>query len=132
MAHWSAPDLDIFSITTPRGQVGAILGPFMGGLELDPQQATQFVPLTAQAPARLGMPLFAFDTSLLIPAGLPEKRYKIHAITFTATVQSGTFAEIFYDTSVDTHAEIISEITAQQFSAARPMELYGSDFVTTW
>ena len=127
-ASWITPALDTFSYTNASGPGGRILGPsFTGGLDLD-SDSQQFEAHPKDLPARLGMPLVAFDTSSQISPGLPSTRYQINSVTFTLKMRNGSGGELQYDPNPISNAAILNEVTGSGTTTLRPMELYGVGF----
>ena len=127
-ATWSAPDLDTFSYVNASGPGGRILGPsFTGGLDLD-SGSRQFVPHGSDLPARLGMPLVAFKTSLQIPTSIDWTKYQVSSVAVTLKLMNGSGGTLIYDPSPISNAAILSEVSGGGTSTNRPMELYGVAF----
>ena len=127
IAEWIAPQLDSFFYSNAFGSGSRDLGPsFVGGLQVAAGN-TQFLAHTAQSPARLGMPLIAFDTSTQIDPQMASD-YTIESIEVTLTMQSGTLGTLLYDSTPDSRLELLAELISGNISAARPMELFGVGF----
>jgi prepilin-type N-terminal cleavage/methylation domain-containing protein/prepilin-type processing-associated H-X9-DG protein len=127
-ATWTAPDLDTFSYVNASGPGGRILGPsFTGGLDID-SNTHQFLTHAKSEPARLGMPLVAFNTSTQIATGLPSARYQINSVTMTHKMQNGSGGTLLYDPSPISNATILNEMNGGSTTTLRPMELYGVGF----
>jgi prepilin-type N-terminal cleavage/methylation domain-containing protein len=121
-AQWATSGLDSFFYTNAVGPGTRALGPtFANVFEMD-EQSGEFVPHTAADPARLGMSLVAFDTTLQIPKGLLASQYEVSAVTVTLTMESGTFANLPYDNTADSRSEVLG---LSPGDPGRPMELYG-------
>ena len=129
--QWTQPDLDWLAYANVSGSGGnRAFGPsWIGGLEIDPD-SNAFVPLGNQGPARLGMPLIAFDTTSEVPSGLSASQYQVSSVKLTATMASSTFPgeSLFYDDTPDAQAEILADIQSGNFDSQRPFELYGVGF----
>src|SRR4051812_20285437 len=84
-ANWTTSDLDTWFYTNGVSPGARALAPsFFGGVTVNPN-TQQFDPATSTDPARLGMALFAFNTSSTIASGLPASRYQVNSVTMTAT-----------------------------------------------
>jgi prepilin-type N-terminal cleavage/methylation domain-containing protein len=129
-AHWVTSDADWFSYSNGVSAGRRALAPsFTGGLEID-TQSEQFLPRTAQDPARTGTALLAFNTSTLIESGHAPHRYAISSVSVTATWTNDgvTNTALIYDDSPIAHTDIFEEVSSGQVTAQRPMELYGVGF----
>jgi len=125
---WEAPQLDTWVYANAFGGGSRAFAPtFTGGFEFDPQ-TQDFVPQTAQGPARVGMALAAFDTSSLIASGLTPSRYQINSVTVTLTMESGSGGALLYDDTPDLRTEILADVISGDYDAERPVELYGVGF----
>ena len=129
-ATWNSSNLDVFFYANAISAGQRALAPsFTGGLEVD-EQSGEFIPRSAQDPARAGMALIAFDTTQHIEPGLAPNRYEVTAVKMTATWTNDgdTSTALRYDDAPITHAEILSEYASGSVSRQRPMELYGVGF----
>ncbi len=128
-AIWDTTSFDMWSYNMAGSGGTRQLGPtFNGDLLLD--QQNQFLPRTAQEPARFGTSLFAFDTSGLVSPGLAAHRYQVSSVTFKArwTKDLPPTSTIFYEDQPVTQPEILATTISGSFSSQRPMELYGVGF----
>ena len=94
-------------------------------------QASTFsaLPETAGVEDRWGFFLVGFDTSALVPAGLPPQSYRIRSVVLRATIgQDGTF---HYDPTEDPLASYATADRAASVAdpdPGRPVELHGAGF----
>src|SRR3990172_5137141 len=124
-ANWSVSGLDLLSYYRAISPGSRALGhTWANAFELD-GGTSEFLPHTADDPARLGMSLVAFDTSAQIESGLPPSRYQVDSVTVTLTMESGTLATLYYDNTADSRDEILGIVSGD---VGRPMEMYGVGF----
>jgi len=124
-AVWSTSGLDSFFYANAVNPGTRALGPtFANAFAID-EQSGEFLPHTAADPARLGMALVVFDTSLHVDAGLPTSRYQVNSVNVRLTMESGTSASLPYDSTPDSRTEVLG---LEPGDAGRPMELYGVGF----
>ena len=128
-ASWTSSNLDAFSYPNAVSAGMRALAPtFTGGLEIDSQRG-EFVPRSAQDPARTGTAILAFDTSTQIETGLSPARYTINSVTVTATwTKDGTNVSLRYTDEPLDQEGVLTEYVSQSVSTERPMELYGVGF----
>ena len=128
-ANWTSSNLDAFSYPNAvSAGIRALSPTFTGGLEID-SQSGEFVPRSAQDPARTGTAVVAFDTSTQIEAGLSPARYAINSVTVTATwTKDGANATLRYTDEPLDWEDVLTEYVSQSVSTERPMELYGVGF----
>ena len=101
------------------------LGPTFANLYETDEQSGEYLPLTANDPARLSMALVAFNTSLHIAAGLPATRYQVDSVTMTMKMQNGSSSNLPYDNTPDSRLEVLG---LDSGDPGRPAELYGVGF----
>ena len=124
-AQWMTSGMDLYFYSNALNPGTKGFGPtFANQFETD-EQSDEFLPQTADDPARLSMALVAFDTSLHIAAGLPQSRYHVDAVTMTFKMESGSGSDLHYDNTPDGRDEVLGQATGDP---GRPAELYGVGF----
>src|ERR1700749_4101062 len=109
-ASWATSDLDTWVYENAVSPGTHQLAPtFFGGLTVNPDTG-QFNPSTASDPSRLGMDLFAFNTSTKITSGLSAARYQVNSVTMKATwTYDSDPNSLFYTDSPVSQRQILSE-----------------------
>jgi prepilin-type N-terminal cleavage/methylation domain-containing protein/prepilin-type processing-associated H-X9-DG protein len=129
-ASWTSSNLDTFCYVNAASHgLRALASTFTGGLEIDLQNG-EFIPRSAQDPARVGMAIVAFDTSTLIDAGLGADRYQVTSVKMTATwTRDGDpNTQLLYDNEPIDQDGILAEVASGSVTSQRPFELYGVGF----
>jgi hypothetical protein len=130
-ALFSKPAFDDWSYQFNGTPGGRATGPtYRGAFAVS---AGQFVPETANDPARRAVDIFAFDTTNIsnttpgvnITSGLPPSHYQVESVTMTLKMQTSSFGAIHYSTTPESPSAALAEVMSGSWSSARPIELFG-------
>ncbi len=98
-------------------------------------QASTFsaLPAASGLDDRWGFFLFAFDTAVAVPPGLPPEIYQIHSVKVSATISQDLL--FTYDPTSDswqTHGTPSVPAAIPDADPGRPLELHGTGFRNDW
>lgn len=130
-ARWDAADIDAWVYGKSESSHLRELGPtYIGGLTLD-ESMQQFLPHSHDAPSRLGMSLFAFDTSAQFSPGPSASQYHVTSVTLSVVYRSSTPSSqlLKFDDQPALNSEILQQVINNTVERQRPMEIYGVGFV---